>query len=95
MNFLESLLHLDLPRPFVEACSSGYTAIFESKETKMEKAAVLIKEFLSDGDVRSVDMYRRLKEAGIGHKTAEMTKKEIGIRCYRKMKQWYWSLNTE
>ena len=38
MNFLESLLHLDLPRPFVEACSSGYTAIFESKETKMEKA---------------------------------------------------------
>ena len=38
MNFLESLLHLDLPRPFVKACSSGYTAIFESKETKMEKA---------------------------------------------------------
>ena len=38
MNFLESLLHLDLPRPFVEACVSGYTAIFESKETKMEKA---------------------------------------------------------
>ena len=38
MNFLESLLHLDLPRPFVEACASGYAAIFESKETKMEKA---------------------------------------------------------
>ena len=38
MNFLESLLHLDLPRPFVEACASGYTAIFEAKETKMEKA---------------------------------------------------------
>lgn len=56
---------------------------------------MLAKEFLADGDVRSVDMYRRLKEAGIGHKTAEMTKKEIVVRCYRKMRQWYWSLNTE
>lgn len=70
-------------------------AVHESPETKMEKAAVLIKEILTNGDVRSVDMYRRLKEAGIGHKTAEITKKEIGVRCYRKMKQWYWSLNTE
>ena len=70
-------------------------SVHENPETKMEKAAVLIKEILTDGDVRSVDMYRRLKEAGIGHKTAEMTKKEIGVRCYRKMKQWYWSMNTE
>ena len=22
------------------------------------------------------------------------TKKEIGIHCYRKMRQWYWSLQT-
>lgn len=63
-------------------------------ETKMDKAAALIKEYLSEGDIKSTEMYRRLKEAGIGHKTAELTKKEMGIRCYRKMKQWYWSIEA-
>ena len=37
MNFIESLNNLDIPKPFMEACSSAYTAIFET-QTKMEKA---------------------------------------------------------
>lgn len=66
----------------------------DEPKSKMDKAAVLIKEYLAEGDVKSTEMYRRLKEAGIGHKTAEVTRKELGIRCYRKMKQWYWSLDN-
>ena len=63
-------------------------------KTKTEKAAFLIKEILSQGDVRSKDMYARLSREGISHRTAEDTKKEIGIHCYRKMRQWYWSLQS-
>lgn len=63
-------------------------------KTKTEKAAFLIKEILSQGDVRSKEMYAMLSREGISHRTAEDTKKEIGIRCYRKMRQWYWSLQT-
>lgn len=60
--------------------------------TKMEKAAYLIRNLLADGDMKSNDIYRRLSEEGISHKTAEDTKKEIGVRSYRQMRQWYWSL---
>ena len=63
-------------------------------KTKTEKAAFLIKEILSQGDVRSKEMYAMLSREGISHRTAEDTKKEIGIHCYRKMRQWYWSLQT-
>ena len=63
-------------------------------KTKTEKAAFLIKEILSQGDVRSKEMYAMLSREGISHRTAEDTKKEIGIHCYRKMRHWYWSLQT-
>ena len=47
-------------------------------------------------DVRATSVrwlwYMRLSDEGISHRTAEDTKKEIGVRCYRKMRQWYWSL---
>ena len=66
--------------------------ILENGET--EKAAFLIKEILSQGDVRSKEMYAMLSREGISHRTAEDTKKEIGIHCYRKMRHWYWSLQT-
>lgn len=62
-------------------------------ETKMEKAAFFIKRYLSQGDMRSKEIYEKLSEAGIGHRTAEIAKAELGIRCYRKMRQWYWSLS--
>jgi hypothetical protein len=63
--------------------------------SKMEKAAYLIRELLSHGDMKSKEIYIRLGDEGISHRTAEDTKKEIGVRCYRKMRQWYWSLNPE
>ena len=64
-------------------------------ETKMDKAAYLIKDLLSQGDMRSTEIYDRLKAEGISQRTAEDTRKNIGIRCYRKMKQWYWSIRSQ
>ena len=64
-------------------------------ESKMEKAAYLVKELLSHEDMRAKDIYTKLSEEGISHRTVEVTKKELGIRSYRKMRQWYWSLQPE
>lgn len=63
-------------------------------ESKTEKAAYLIKKLLSDGDMRAREIYMRMKDEGISRRTAENTKKELGIRSYRKMRQWYWSIHT-
>ena len=68
------------------------TPVFESKS---EKAAYLIKKLLSGGDMRSREIYMRMSDEGISRRTAENTKKELGIRSYRKMRQWYWSIKPE
>lgn len=67
MNFLDSLSKLDIPRPFMEACASGYSAIFESHfdDPKMEKAINKACEIagvkdegdLSDGNHTFNDLY--------------------------------------
>ena len=64
-------------------------------QNKMEKAAFWIKKLLEQGDMPSKEMYYRLSELGIGHKTAEETKKVLGIRSYRVMRQWYWGLKKD
>lgn len=63
--------------------------------TMMEKASYLIRKLLKDGDMKSVDMYERLNELGVGHRTAENAKKARGVRCYRRMYSWYWSLQPK
>ena len=60
--------------------------------TKMDRAAYLIKELLSQEDMKSADVYAALEEKGITHRTAENTRKSMGIRCYKKMNHWYWSI---
>ena len=64
-------------------------------QSKIELAAYLIKKILEEGDVSSKDVFEKLKEQGIGKKTAEEAKKALGIRSYRQMRQWYWSLDTK
>jgi len=64
-------------------------------ESKSEKAAYLIKKLLSEGDMRSREIYMRMSNEGISRRTSENTKKELGIRSYRKMRQWYWSIQPE
>jgi len=79
-------------------CKSTFVSSEQSKvpefESKTEKAAYLIKKLLSDGDMRAREIYMRMKDEGISRRTAENTKKELGIRSYRKMRQWYWSIHT-
>lgn len=62
--------------------------------SKLDKAAYIIKAYLEQGDMASSEIYQKLSEAGVGHKTAEDAKKILGIRCYRKMRRWYWSLDN-
>ena len=64
-------------------------------QSKLEYAAYLIKKILEEGDVSSKDVFEKLKEQGIGKKTAEEAKKVLGIRSYRQMRQWYWSLGAK
>ena len=54
-----------------------------------------LKKLLSEGDMRSREIYMRMSDEGISRRTAENTKKELGIRSYRKMRQWYWSIKPE
>lgn len=63
-----------------------------SFSSKTEKAVYLIRAYLKDGKVLSNEMYRRLKEDGISHKTAEKTRISMGVVCRRVMNRWYWSL---
>ena len=64
-------------------------------QSKLEYAAYLIRKILEEGDVSSKDVFEKLKEQGIGKKTAEEAKKVLGIRSYRQMRQWYWSLDAK
>ena len=67
MNLIETISNLDIPRPFMEACASGYSAIFESHfdDPKMEKAikkacdiaGVKDEGDLSDGNHTFNDLY--------------------------------------
>ena len=66
------------------------TVLFFS--TKTEKAAFLIRAYLKDGMILSSEMYQRLKEEGISHRTAEKTRLSMGVICRRIMNRWYWSL---
>ena len=66
MCFKEQLSSLDIPKSFMEACASGYSAIFEA-ETKMEKAiekackiaGVKDEGDLSDGNHTFNDLYHQ------------------------------------
>ncbi|MCD7750460.1 MAG: AAA family ATPase [Lachnospiraceae bacterium] len=68
-------------------------------ETKQDKAVFLIKKYLTDGDMRSKEIFMRLHDEGIGRRTAQMAKQEMGVQSYRTRQEWYWTLgqkqNTE
>ncbi len=69
--------------------------VMDLPKTKHELAAMLIKRTLKNGDVESKEIIRILSEYGIGEKTMQDTKTELGIKSYRKMRQWYWHMEQE
>ena len=73
-------------------------AIEESKElprNKHELAAILITKALKNGPVESTEIKRIMAEYRIGEKTLSDVKSALGIKPYRKMRKWYWQMNTE
>ena len=60
---------------------------------QMDKAAYFIKEYLSAGDMKAKEILIRLKDQGISKRTIMEVKENLGIRSYRKMRQWYWTLS--
>lgn len=66
----------------------------EKIKTQTEKAAYLIKDFLQHGDMPAQAIKDRLKEEGISRRMIDVVKNELGIISYRRMRKWYWSLET-
>ena len=64
-------------------------------KTKAEIACALIRKLLAEGDKPSKAVYEKLSEAGISRRTVAETKKILGIQSYRKMRQWYWTIDGE
>ena len=60
--------------------------------SKHELAAILIKNVLSKSDATAKAIQELLRSHGIGNKTMQQTKQELGITSYRKDRKWFWHL---
>ena len=63
-------------------------------KSKHELAAILIKKALRDKDMLAKEIHIILKEHGIGNKTMQQTKQELGITSYRKDRKWFWHMDN-
>ena len=50
---------------------------------------------LKDEDVASKELLLFLTKKGISEKTARLVKEELGIKAYRKNRQWYWTIKND
>ena len=64
-------------------------------QTEMDKAAYYIKKYLQHEDMRSREILYRLKSDGVSKRTAMLVKENLGIRSYRKMREWFWTMASE
>ena len=60
--------------------------------SQLEKASYIIKQNLQYQDMSAEDIRQRLQAEGISRRTIDNAKKALGIRSYRVMRKWYWSL---
>ena len=78
-----------MPQRVIYQCSED--GVSDTIKPRLEKCGA---------DCRNVafineEIYIRLSDEGISRRTAENIKKELGIRSYRRMRQWYWSIQPE
>ncbi|MBR3143065.1 MAG: AAA family ATPase [Clostridiales bacterium] len=64
--------------------------VLDLPRNKHELAALLITKALEKGPVESKEIHRLMAEYRIGEKTMNDAKIALGIKPYRKMRQWYW-----
>lgn len=60
--------------------------------SKQEEAAYFIGQMLKEEDVASKEIFFTLSKRGIAEKTCRKAKDEMGVKAYRKNRQWYWTL---
>ncbi len=61
-------------------------------KNKHELTAMLLKKVLANGPVDSMEIKKLMAEYRVGEKTMNDVKNELGIKPYRKMRVWYWTL---
>ena len=69
--------------------------IINQQISKHQLAAIIITQSMKHGDVEAQAILRELEKNGIGEKTIQEVKAYLGVRSYRKMRKWYWTVGPE
>lgn len=64
-------------------------------ESKLDKAKEYLKLLLNGSDMPCADILEKMRETGIGTRTVEQAKKDMGIISYKLGDKWYWRLSEE
>lgn len=64
-------------------------------ETKLQKAKDSLQEILYDGDLPGREVYEKMSGLGIGKRTIDAARKELGVIAYRKNDMWHWHLDSQ
>lgn len=64
-------------------------------ESKLDKAKEYLKLLLNGSDVSCIEILEKMQAIGIGTRTVEQAKKDMGIISYKMGDKWYWRLSEE
>ena len=64
-------------------------------ESKLDKAKEYLKLLLNGSDMPCADILEKMRATGIGTRTVEQAKKDMGIISYKLGDKWYWRLSEE
>lgn len=64
-------------------------------ESKLDKAKEYLKLLLNGSDMPCADILEKMRASGIGTRTVEQAKKDMGIISYKLGDKWYWRLSEE
>lgn len=62
-------------------------------DSKLDKAKDYLQLLLSGTDMACADIFDKMRASGIGKRTVEQAKKDMGIISYKLGDKWYWQLN--
>ena len=62
-------------------------------DSKLDKAKDYLQLLLSGTDMACADIFDKMRANGIGKRTVEQAKKDMGIISYKSGDKWYWQLN--
>ena len=62
-------------------------------ESKLDKAKDYLRLLLNGTDMACADILDKMRANGIGKRTVEQAKKDMGIISYKLGDKWYWQLN--